>query len=231
MTSDVAFIDGERPAVIKRCRDPVYLEWLVREHRVLRALAGSPLSIPRVLGYAEVTRERNREAWLVMSRLDGHSLWDEMLHASAGRRAPLLRRLGALLRELHTTPVPASLRLEPSWIDRMLDAARENLAWSDGTPELLADLHRRRPAPFPEVLIHGDLALDNVLINADDTMSLIDWSGGGQGDPRYDIALALQTEPEVALGDIERAAFFEGYAGVPPDPATRDWFVALYEFF
>jgi aminoglycoside phosphotransferase (APT) family kinase protein len=143
----------------------------------------------------------------------------------------LLRRLGALLRKVHATPIPASLRLESSWIDRMLEEVGENLGWPDGTPELLADLFRRRPAPVPEVLIHGDLALDNVLINGDDTMSLIDWSGGGQGDPRYDIALALQTEPGVALGDIERAAFFEGYGGAPLDPATREWFVALYEFF
>jgi aminoglycoside phosphotransferase (APT) family kinase protein len=79
----------------------------------------------------------------------------------------LLRRLGALLRKVHATPIPASLRLESSWIDRMLEEVGENLGWPDGTPELLADLFRRRPAPVPEVLIHGDLALDNVLINGD----------------------------------------------------------------
>ena len=51
------------------------------------------------------------------------------------------------------------------------------------------------------------------------------------GDPRCDVALALQTEPEIALGEIESAAFFEGYGGAPMERATRKWFEDLYEFF
>jgi aminoglycoside phosphotransferase len=232
MTSEVAFVDGEPQCVIKRCRDPIYLEWLSREHRVLRALADSALPVPRALGYTEADKnEQRREAWLVMSRLDGRPLWNAMLHASSERRGHLLQRLGKLLKQLHTTPVPISLRSNSSWIDRMLAEARENLTWCDGTSELLADLHHRRPEPVREVLIHGDLALDNVLLAADDAMSLIDWSGGAQGDPRCDIGLALSTEPEIKLRESELAAFFEGYGGAPLDRATRRWFQDLYEFF
>ena len=231
MTSEVAFVDGEQ-CVIKRCRDPIYLEWLSREHRVLRALADSPLPMPRALGYADVDQDdEGREAWLVMSWLDGRPLWHEILHANSQRRALLLQRVGALLKQLHATPVPIGLRSESPWLDRMLAEARQNLAWCDGTVELLADLHHRRPDPVPEVLIHGDLALDNVLVAAEDAMSLIDWSGGGPGDPRCDLALALQTEPEIELGESELAAFFEGYGGIPVDGATRRWFEDLYEFF
>ena len=62
-------------------------------------------------------------------------------------------------------------------------------------------------------------------------MSLVDFSGGAQGDPRCDVALALQTEPEFALGDRELAAFHEGYGGGPVDKVTRQWFEDLYEFF
>jgi hypothetical protein len=62
-------------------------------------------------------------------------------------------------------------------------------------------------------------------------MSLIDWSGGDQGDPRYDVAVALETEPEVELGHAELAAFFGGYGGVGIDRATRRWLEELYEFF
>ena len=225
-------MDGETPCVIKRCRDPDYLEWLSREHRVLRALAGSPLPMPRVLDYAEVDKkEEGREAWLVMSRLEGRSLWNEIIHANSQRRARLLSRVGALLKQLHATSVPKSLRSESPWLDRMLAEAEQNLVWCDGTVELLADLRHRRPEAVPDVLIHGDLALDNVLVAAEDTMSLIDWSGGAQGDPRYDVALALNTEPEIELGEIELAAFFEGYGGVPMERAARKWFEDLYEFF
>jgi len=232
MTSEVAFVDGDTPCVIKRCRDPIYLEWLSREHRVLRALADSPLPMPRVVDYAEVdSNEEGHEGWLVMSRLEGRPLWNEILQADSQRRTRLLQRLGELLKQLHATAVPIGLRSESPWVDRMLAEARENLEWCDGTVELLADLRQHRPEPVPEVLVHGDLALDNVLVAAEDAMSLIDWSGGAQGDPRCDLALALQTEPETTLGEIELAAFFEAYGGVPVDRATRRWFEDLYEFF
>ena len=231
MTSDVAFVDGDVRCVLKRCREPIYLEWLSREHRVLRALADSRLPIPRVLDYAELDTEDRHEAWLVMSRLDGRSLWKEILQANPKQRADLLRRVGELLKRLHATPVPGALAAESPWVDRKLAKARENLAWCDGTAELLADLHRRRLQPVPEVLIHGDLALDNVLITSDGAMSFIDWSDGDQGDPRYDLALALQTEPEIQLSDMEETAFFEGYGIAPIDRITRRWFEDLYEFF
>jgi aminoglycoside phosphotransferase (APT) family kinase protein len=231
MTSEVALAGGDTPVAIKRCRDPIYLEWLSRERRVLGALAGSRLPIPRLLDYAELDTEDRHEVWLVMSRLDGRSLWNEMLQADTTQRADLLRRVGGLLKRLHATPVPGALAAESPWVDRTLAKARENLAWCDGTAELLADLDRRRPQPVPEVLIHGDLALDNVLIASDGAMSLIDWSTGDEGDPRFDLALALQTEPEIQLSDRELTAFFEGYGMAPLDRITRRWFEDLYEFF
>jgi len=231
MTSEVAFVDGDADVVIKRCREPIYLGWLSREQRVLRVLADSRLPIPRLLDYAEVDGGSGREAWLVMTRLHGEPLWSEFIQANAERRADLLRRVGQLLHRLHATPVPSALAADSSWIDRKLAQARENLSWCDGTAELLADLHRRRPPPVRELLVHGDLALDNILIDDDGAMSVIDWSEGDQGDPRYDVALALGTEPEVELGTIELAAFFDGYGSVSLDRATRRWFEELYEFF
>jgi aminoglycoside phosphotransferase (APT) family kinase protein len=231
MTSEVAFVEGDTQCVIKRCRDPIYLEWLSREHQVLRALEASHLPVPRVLDYAESKTEDQHEAWLVMSRLDGRSLWSEMVEANPKQRADMLGRLGELLKRLHATPVPRGLAAGSPWMDRVLEKARENLVWCDGTAELLADLHRRRPQPVADVLIHGDLALDNVLIASDGAMSLIDWSGGDQGDPRCDLAFALQTEPEIQLSDLELSAFSEGYGTGPIDRVTRKWFEDLYEFF
>ena len=231
MTSEVAFVNGPPRSVIKRCRDPIYIEWLRREHRVLRELAASRLPIPRVLDYVEVNAENRSDVWLVMSRLDGRSLWDEMLGATVQRRVERFWRLGGLLRQLHSTRVPSGLSATSPWIDRQLVQAEHNLPWCEGTADLLADLHHRRPAPVPEVLIHGDLALDNVLIAADGALSLIDWSSGDVGDPRCDLSLALQTEPEIRLTDAERRSFFEGYGTAPLDEVTRRWFEDLYEFF
>jgi aminoglycoside phosphotransferase (APT) family kinase protein len=231
MTSQVAFVEGETRCVIKRCRDPLYVEWLRREHRVLRELAGSSLPIPRVLDCFEMDSEESSDVWLVMTRLDGLSLWSEMLGASVQQRVELFGRLGRLLKRLHATPVPDGFVTTSSWIDRQLVKAEHNLSWCEGTADLLADLHRRRPPAIPEVLIHGDLALDNVLVASGGTMSLIDWSSGDKGDPRCDLALALQTEPELELTEAERMSFFEGYGTEPIDKASRKWFEDLYEFF
>ena len=70
-----------------------------------------------------------------------------------------------------------------------------------------------------------------MLIDESGRMSLIDWSGGDVGDPRYDVSLALATEPELQLGERDLAGFFEGYGGSRIDADTMRWFQGLYEFF
>ena len=84
---------------------------------------------------------------------------------------------------------------------------------------------------MPETLIHGDMALDNVLVDEHGALHLIDWAGGGSGDPRHDIALALETKPEFELSGEVLDAFYAGYGAAPLDEQTRDWFVRLYDYF
>jgi aminoglycoside phosphotransferase (APT) family kinase protein len=232
MTSEVAFVnDHGRTSVVKRCRNPIYIEWLRREQRALLALSDRSLRIPRVIGYHELWEETQVvDVWLHMTRLRGESLWHVLL-GSPVDRSDRLWKVGRLLRELHAVSPPEAFRHQRPWIDRMLEQAQRNLEWCDGSAELLADLDATRPVPSPEVLIHGDLALDNVLVDDDGSMGLIDWSGGDLGDPRYDIALALATEPEIRLRDEEVEAFFHGYERTPIDAATMRWFISLYEFF
>lgn len=232
MTSDVAFAEHEgRSVVVKRCANPLYLDWLRREQRVLRALAPSGLPVPRCIAYAEAEASGATVGWLVMSRLAGGTVFRAVLEASPAERVTLFGQLGALCRRLHTAPVPADLRQDGRWLERQLVAARANLSWCDGTAAGLAELACSLPDPVPEALIHGDLALDNVLVASDGTMSIIDWAGGAAGDPRYDVALALQTKPELELSSAALDAFFAAYASPPLDDATRAWFVRLYDFF
>lgn len=233
MTSDVAFVaDGHRELALKRCRDARYIEWLRREHRVLTALAATPLRIPRVAGYYEAEAAGQvSDIWLLMTRLPGQSLWQRLLQASASERAELLRELGAALRQLHSTRPPDDLLNQQPWIERRLAQAHQHLAWCDGSFDLLAELERTRPSRQPEVLIHGDLALDNVLVDDAGQIAFIDWSDGDVGDARYDVALALTTEPELHLSEADIAAFVAGYGGARLDAQTLHWFRALYEFF
>jgi aminoglycoside phosphotransferase (APT) family kinase protein len=195
---------------------------------VLEILDGSGIPAPRLVDYSEVEKESGREIWLVMTQLPGRSLRDELLYADPPRRWELLRDTGQLLKRLHTTEVPDILKRERPWIDGKLAQAAKNLAWCDGTAALLADLHRRRPAAVPEVFIHGDFAPDNVLVDAATGMSLIDWSDGGPGDPRHDIALVLRADRQFSAA--EATAFFDGYS-LFVDRTTCGWFEELDEFF
>jgi aminoglycoside phosphotransferase (APT) family kinase protein len=231
-TSDVAFAEHDgRVVVVKRCAHPVYLEWLRREQAALRALEHSALSVPRFIAYAEDDANGSAVGWLVMSRLAGSPLLAVVRRAAELQRRTLFRSLGELVRRLHATAVPRGLARREPWVSRQLVQARANLPWCDGTAVGLAELERSRPAPVAETLMHGDLALDNVLVDAHGSLSLIDWADGGPGDPRHDLALALQTKPELELSAGVLDAFAAGYGGAVPDAATRDWFVRLYDYF
>jgi len=231
-TSDVAFADhGGLAIVIKRCAHPVYLDWLRREQAALRALAESELPIPRFIAYAEAESNGRTAGWLLMSRLAGAPFLNAAIAAPPAQRVSMFRRLGELVRRLHATRVPPELRREGPWLARQIEHARSNLPWCDGTAAGLVDLEASRPAVVRETLIHGDLALDNVLLDERGELHLIDWADGGLGDPRHDIALALQTKPELDLSADALGSFFAGYGAAALDEATRDWFVRLYDFF
>jgi len=231
-TSDVAFAwAADRVVVVKRCAHAIYLDWLRREHVVLRALAGSGLPVPTCIGYAENEADGLAVGWLVETRLPCRPLLGALIDAAEPQRVSLCRSLGVLVRQLHAAPVPTALLSATDWTSQQLLQARANLSWCDGTAAGLAELERSRPSPVPERLIHGDLALDNVLVDARGALSLIDWAGGGSGDPRHDVALVLENEPEVKLTAAALDAFFTSYGSASLDKGTRDWFVRLYDYF
>jgi aminoglycoside phosphotransferase (APT) family kinase protein len=232
MTSNVAFAECDgRFVVVKRCAHRIYLEWLRREQIALRALAGSELPIPRFIAYAEAVTREHTVGWLLTSRLSGTQFLTAAIDAAPPARASMFRALGEIARRLHDARVPPELQQPGSWLSRQIEEARKNLPWCDGTAAGLADLEGSRPAAVHETLIHGDLDLANVLIDERGELALIDWAGGGSGDPRHDIALALHTEPELELSPDALEAFFAGYGTAALDEATRDWFVRLYDYF
>jgi aminoglycoside phosphotransferase (APT) family kinase protein len=169
--------------------------------------------------------------WLITSRLAGSPLLRAAIDASPAWRETVFRRVGELARQLHSTRVPPQLLEGGTWVSRQLAQARKNLSWCDGAVAGLAELERSQPAPCPETLIHGDLALDNVLVDEYGALHLIDWAGGGSGDPRHDVALALNTKPELELSVEVFDAFYAGYRGAALDDNTREWFVRLYDYF
>ncbi|GEM_PF-253579 len=249
MTSTVTIAETARGKVaIKRAEGALYGGWLSKEYRVLSAL-GAPGAItenghrltPAPRAFARVDTGIVSERWLAMDYLPGVTLEAALReNTDAGRRTQLLRAFGQTLARIHATAPPAGIpRPTPTWLDAMLDEAGENLEHFtvDGTPQLLASLKNNPPQPVAPTLIHGDYTIDNVIVNGDEVIGVIDWSGGAVGDPRCDIAIG--TRPQHVAFDADRVsarardleAFYEGYGSVPIAQDVYDYFLGLYEFF
>ena len=234
MTSEVAVVESRTGrCVVKRAWHPLYMRWLREEYRVLTALEPLSLPIPHPYQLVERTTSDGDECWLVMSYLPGTPLAHTLdVERDPGFRLHIVRQWGAILRQIHATPAPPELAPRAAtWLDERLQQARYNLAHYavDGDDALLRSLEARRPPMVPQTLIHGDFTLDNTLVDGDRIAGVIDWSGGAWGDPRHDLALALQPEPGVFDSDAEREAFWDGY-GVRIE-TEAEYFLGLDEFF
>ena len=235
-TSDVVFVESARGSfAIKRARQQPYRDWLRREYHVLNALAATALPIPAAYTFVESNTPESDEYWLLIARLPGQPLRQVLRSApSASARGRLLRAYGELLGDIHRCAPPAPLAaLDQPWLDTMLRRAADYLKHYhvDGTPALLRSLEQQRPRPAAPVLIHGDYTLDNILVAGGRVGGVVDWAGGAAGDPRYDLALATQPEPEAFRSPADMEAFYEGYRGEPITAEEAGYFLGLYEFF
>ena len=165
MTSSVVLLKTERGNfALKRSARAPYLEWLKREAFVLNALATTHLPIPHVIAIDE----QSDSVSLLMTALPGEPL-SELLRrgVSDEMRRDLLHQFGQTLSLIHNAQPPSILSSDRPWLQRILDEGRFNLehgyAEEDAPP--IEPVIATCPAAIPEVLIHGDYTIDNVLIN------------------------------------------------------------------
>ena len=233
-TSEVALLQaGSQRFLLKRSRGEQFRRWLRREFDVLQALIATDLPVPQA--HAFVADDTAGVSWLLMDFMPGQPVEDYFDGADEAERERLFEIMGRTLRRLHDSPIPPKIRRRSAtaWLDHMLQEAENNLNdyGTDGDETLLTQLQHDRPAPAKARLIHGDFTFDNVLLTDDGTVSIIDWSGGAVGDPRYDLALALTSAPERYLTEATRQAFFRAYGAEPISDEQYHYFVGLYEFF
>ncbi|SDD78829.1 Predicted kinase, aminoglycoside phosphotransferase (APT) family [Bhargavaea beijingensis] len=230
-TSEVALLTtDEGKFVLKRSKKPPYDEWLKREAEVLNHLSGTSLPVPRLIAFLE----EPVCSWALMTFIEGETVRSALRRTTdpEGRRQ-IIKTFAEALRMIHRTPVPAVLKQDRPWIDRMLEEAEDHLRRyeTDGTPELLEQLKRKRPVITEECLIHGDCTVDNVMVKDGRLTGIIDWSGGTSGDPDYDIALAVRPKPGIFSWPGDRDLFFEVYGkGISPE-TYRYYAEGLYEFY
>ena len=100
-------------------------------------------------------------------------------------------------------------------------------------------LEAHPPAPASEVVCHGDLHPFNLLVDADGTITVLDWSASLLAPAAYDVAFTglVLAEPPVAVPRVFRPAVrvagrwlarrfrraYTRHAAAPIDPEALDW--------
>ncbi|MCK8785351.1 phosphotransferase family protein [Roseomonas sp. NAR14] len=182
-----------------------------REHRILTALAGTAVPVPRALLF-HPGREVVGTPFYVMERVEGRVFDAASLPgADAGERRAMVMRFAETLAALHDVDWRAAglegygrpegffARQVARWV-RQWQAARGR-----DIPDL-ARLAEWLPAHMPEddgqcTIVHGDYRLGNVMFanGAPDVVAVLDWELSTIGHPLSDVAfaaIAWRSRPE-----------------------------------
>jgi aminoglycoside phosphotransferase (APT) family kinase protein len=222
--------DG-RPVVVKVAPaglDPVLNRDVLRQARLLRAIAGSGVPVPEVL-WEHAGEPPNVPPLFVMSLVPGTSfepLFDPDDGGDVTTVAERMRNAAGVMTALHTVdPQAAGLGVEP-----VVGPAEEVARWSRalGTvdselapnwDEVALALGQAVPAARPPRVVHGDYRLGNMLATGPTITAIIDWEIWTIGDPRVDLGWFLvNADPDTYRRPTR-------YAGRLPSP---DELAAIY---
>ncbi|KHK97756.1 acyl-CoA dehydrogenase [Microbacterium mangrovi] len=175
---------------------------MAREYRVMSALAGSTVPVPRMIAFC-ADADVIGAPFTVMERVVGTAFTRAAQLASLGadRTRAVSERVVDTLADLHEV-VPGDVGLgdfgrPDGFLVRQVERWKKQLDASHSRELPAADeLYRRLAADVPADgaagIVHGDFRLDNVLIDAQDRpAAVIDWEMATLGDPLTDLALML----------------------------------------
>jgi aminoglycoside phosphotransferase (APT) family kinase protein len=206
---------------------PILHRDVLRQSRIIGALASSGVPVPQVL-WEDPGDPPEVPPLFVMSFVDGSSLEPlfDMEVGADGQAddtatvADRLRNAARVMARLHRLdPGSAGLGGEPvvgpaeeieRW-RRLLETVDPDLvpAWQDVASELRASV----PPALAPAMVHGDFRLGNLLAAEDRINSVIDWEIWSVGDPRVDAGwFLINADPET----YGRAT---PYSGSTPTPA------------
>ncbi len=203
-----------------------------REYRVMKALHGTGVPVPRMHHLCEDESVIGR-AFCVMQFVQGRVLWDQSLPGMdvAGRNA-IYDEMNRVIAALHSVDVSAVglqdygkpgnyfERQIGRWSKQYLASATEPIAAMD---QLLAWLPTHLPATALDnsqvSVVHGDFRLDNLVFDADEpkVLAVLDWELSTLGHPLADFSyhcMAWHIPPGVfrGIGGLDHAAL-----GIPSE--------------
>lgn len=204
-----------------------------REFRVIKALEGSPVPVPRVLHLSEEASPIGR-MFYVMEHVDGRIFWDPALPeaADSAERTAIYDSMNRVLAALHDVDIHAAGLADfgrpGSYFERQFSRwSKQYRASETGTVDdmerLLAWLEENGVEDDGVVaLVHGDYRLDNMIFDAvrPDVIAVLDWELSTLGHPYADLAYQCMQwrlphdSGFRGLGGLDRSAL-----GIPTEEA------------
>lgn len=171
---------------------------MAREHRLMSALAGTAVPVPRMVGLCQDPAVNERDFY-VMHFLDGIVVRDIEIGRSLSEavRGRMSRELIKTLVDLHRVDIDAvglgSLAKREGYIERQLK--RWTTQWEQSKTRELPMIDRVRdalaanmPPPSKPTIAHGDYRLSNCMMNpAGPVAGVLDWELCTLGEPMADL--------------------------------------------
>jgi aminoglycoside phosphotransferase (APT) family kinase protein len=175
-----------------------------REYRVMKALAGTDVPVPRVHALCEDPSVVGTP-FFVMEHLDGRIFYDPSLPGLSPReRGAVFDELNRVIAALHRVD-PAAVGLSDygkpgNYLARQIDRWTRQYRASetetiDAMDRLIEWLPARVPGGDETAIVHGDYRLDNVVFHPTEPriLGVLDWELSTLGHPVADFAYHMMT--------------------------------------
>ena len=227
-----------------------------REYRVMRALQGTGVPVPRMLAYCEDASIVGTPFYL-MDFLQGRVFMDPALPDSTpAERGAIYREMGRVIAALHSVdPVAVGLAdygRTGQYVQRQIDRwSRQCRALTvpldDDMRKLMDWLPAHVPTGDETTLVHGDFRIDNLVFHPTEArvIGVLDWELSTLGDPLADLAyhcMAWNVPPALwrgmggldlpALGIPTEAQYLADYRAATGRDVQGHWsFYMAYNLF
>ena len=203
-----------------------------REYRVITALNGTNVPVPKTFALCENT-EIIGTSFYLMEFMEGRVLWDPSMAGSSKEEAlGVYTSMNSTLAKLHSVD-PLEIDLESFgrpgnyvgrqvsiWTKQYVDSETEKIPEMD---KLIDWLPKNLPTDKSLRIVHGDFSLTNLMMHADkpEVIAILDWELSTLGDPVADFSYhCMQYRQNPNLADKEYCK----EAGIP----TEQEYVAMY---
>lgn len=207
-----------------------------REHRVMSALQGSSVPVPRMFAYCEDESLIGTPFYL-MEFLDGRVLMDQSLPGmEPGERREIYREMNRVIAALHRIDYSAagldSYGKPGNYFARQINrwsrqCRESSLPVNDAMRRLMDWLPAHVPQNDDTALVHGDFRLDNLVFHATEprVIGVLDWELSTLGHPLADFSyqcMSWRIPPTLwrGIAGQDLAAL-----GIPGEAEYVDWYV------